>query len=438
MDWDLPDQRLEARAQLCTERIRDNPDLSFPDIFSATGELLGFYRFVNNERVNDSNLGASCFERTKHLCRRKRDILVLHDTTVVQPSISVGDFGPVHKSRASKGFLSHLSLAVASNGQRVIMGPCGLFNWTRQRTKIKNEHSRWLEQVKQSEECFTQGQAIHIMDREGDSFYNLHWMKEKGYRFIIRSCHDRRLSYGQKLLDFVETIPVIAEKVVPINRRQDSVSAKARLIHPPREFRLASLSVSTESIEILNSKRSPEVKGLPPTISTNLIRVFEANPPPGEKPIQWILLTSEPINSKSKVLKIVEFYKRRWLIEEFFKVLKTGCRLEERQLESEQSWYNVLMLLLVVATDVLNLRVSEDQRVSEAHRGPFSLAEFRILKQMAKKYHLPIKTHSDAIMVIAKMGGHIINKKYSPGWLVICRGYEKLTYMSIGYELAHQ
>lgn len=51
MEWDLLDSRLERRAQLCFDRIRQNPDFSFPGIFSDPGELLGFYRFINNDRL---------------------------------------------------------------------------------------------------------------------------------------------------------------------------------------------------------------------------------------------------------------------------------------------------------------------------------------------------------------------------------------------------
>lgn len=78
MEWDLPDHRLETRAQLCVDRIRSNPDLSFPDIFTDPSELLGFYRFINNAHVDYGNLCAAYFEKTKKLCHNHKDILVLH------------------------------------------------------------------------------------------------------------------------------------------------------------------------------------------------------------------------------------------------------------------------------------------------------------------------------------------------------------------------
>lgn len=437
MEWDLPDHRLGIRAQLCMDRIRSNPDLSFPDIFTEPKELLGFYRFINNSHVDYNSLGATYFDKTKKQCQNKKDILVLHDTTIVQPTRTSNGLRPVYKSKDSKGFLCHLSLAVASQGQRVIMGPSGIYNWTRKKIKASNEHLRWFEQVKNSEECFVAKQVIHIMDREGDSFYNLHHLNKAGYRFVVRSCHDRLVPSGQKMLELITSTQVIANKTVTINQRPDSELEKKRWIHPPRETRTAKLSISAQALEIVNSRRTKDINCLPATTSVNMVRVFEQDPPSDERPIQWILFTSEPIKTNDDVLSIVEAYKRRWLIEEFFKVLKTGCRLEERLITSEETWYNVITLLLEVATSILNLRVSDNKNLTTKNPEPFSVSEYKILKQMAKKYRLPLITTNDAMMVIAKMGGHIINKKYSPGWLVLCRGYEKLLYMAIGYSLGH-
>ncbi len=210
MEWDLPDHRLGIRAQLCMDRIRSNPGLSFPDIFSEPRELLWFYRFINNAHIDYNSLGATYFDKTKKQCRNKKDILVLQDITIVQPTRALNGLRYIYKSKDSKGFLCHLSLAVVRHGQRVIMGPCGIYNWTRKKIKASNEHLRWFEQVKNAEECFVAKQANHIMDREGDSFYNLCHLKKAGYRFVVTSCHDRVVSSGEKMLELITSTQVIA------------------------------------------------------------------------------------------------------------------------------------------------------------------------------------------------------------------------------------
>jgi hypothetical protein len=235
MVWDLPDKRLEERAQLCLERIYVNPDSSFPDIFFTRSELLGFYRFINNEKINYPTLFDSYLEQTRQNCREEDEVLVLHDTTIVKPARSVKGLRPVNKSKSSQGFLSHLSLAVKRSGPRVVLGPSGILNWTRHPRKSHNEHLRWFEQVKKSEECFKSSQAIHIMDREGDSYYNLCQLTESKIRFIIRSCHDRRLGDGQKMMEFISSVSTVAEKTVSLSRRKKSPLKIKGTIHPPRE-----------------------------------------------------------------------------------------------------------------------------------------------------------------------------------------------------------
>lgn len=180
------------------------------------------------------------------------------------------------------------------------------------------------------------------------------------------------------MLELITSTQVIANKTVTINQRPDSDLEKKRSIYPPRETRTATLNISAQTLEIVNSRRSKDIKKLPPALSVNMVRVFEVDTPYGEDPIQWILFTSEPIKTKENVLQIAEAYKRRWLIEEFFKVLKTGCRLEERLMMSEEAWYNVLTLLLEVATHILNLRVCEEKNLTAKDSGPFSNSELNI------------------------------------------------------------
>lgn len=438
MDWEFLDSRLEKRAQLCFERIQKNPEFSFPRIFADPGELLGFYRLINNERLEYGAILDTFLDDTKTRANGHKDVLILHDTTIVAPSRKVvKGLGPIYKKASSLGFLSHLSLAVASDGPRVILGPCGLYNWTRNKKKSKNEHLRWFNQVQESEGCISSHQAIHIMDREGDSYYNLCQLQSKGYRFVIRSCHDRKLLTGGKLSDFIEKVPMIADKTVSVGARKTSPFEKGRTIHPPRESRIAELQIAAGTVEIPNTRYGGETKSLPSTVKLNVVTLLEVAPPKGQKAIEWTLLTSEPIHTKAQVLKIIDSYKRRWLIEEFFKTLKTGCRLEERLMESDKAWYNVLTLFLGIATHILNLRVTDDKKINSKDHVPFSDGEFAILKVQAKRHHLPLKSLNDALLVIGKMGGHIIYKKHPPGWRVLCQGYETLLSMVEGYNAYH-
>ena len=91
-------------------------------------------------------------------------------------------------------------------------------------------------------------------------------------------------------------------------------------------------------------------------IALNVVRVFEPEPPEGVKPIEWLLCTSEPISTSEEVARIIDWYRARWLIEEFFKALKTGCAFEKLRLEKRTSILNAFAIYLPVAWRLLRLR----------------------------------------------------------------------------------
>ena len=273
------------------------------------------------------------------------------------------------------------------------------------------------------------------MDREGDSYRNICQMQYEGYHFIIRGLHDRRLLPKSHLMEFMADVPVMSVKTVKLNQRKESRFAKRMLVHPPRVARTAQLSITASTLTIGKTHfcRSRE---FPSSLTLNVVQALERNPPKGEKPVEWTLLTSEPITNTKAVLSVIEYYRRRWFIEEFFKGLKTGCKIEQRQLITPRAWYNTLLLFLDVVTEILNLRVSSSQIINAKKPNPFSKVQYQVLKKMAATHNLPCKTTTDAMLIIAKMGGFIINNKNGPGWITLSRGYKLLITLSKGYVLA--
>jgi predicted ATP-dependent Lon-type protease len=259
-------------------------------------------------------------------------------------------------------------------------------------------------------------------------------MVSLGFRFVIRLAHDRLVEEDEahRLFEFMSTSkPVDCERTVELSRRKASLYLKAAKIHPARDFRVAKLSITASEVKFKKGGRAD--KTLPSTLTVNVVRVFEKNPPKGEKPIQWFLATTEPIETMEQILNIVDYYRKRWLIEEFFKALKTGCRLEDRLLESAESWHKVLVMFLPIAANLLNLRELKANELEKSNI--FSHAEIKILKIQARKYKMPIKTVEDAKMVIARIGGYA-NRQWPPGWIILGRGYDDLRAWAKGYQLA--
>jgi IS4 transposase len=94
----------------------------------------------------------------------------------------------------------------------------------------------------------------------------------------------------------------------------------------------------------LTLRRPNRRVSLPELLRLNVVRVWEPEPPPGEPAVEWVLLTTEPIATLEDLLRIVDRYRSRWVIEEFFKAIKTGCSYEQRQLGDYESLVNALAL----------------------------------------------------------------------------------------------
>ena len=174
---------------------------------------------------------------------------------------------------------------------------------------------------------------------------------------------------------------------------------------------------------------------MPASSSLNLVHVVETLPPRGLEPVHWMLATREPIDTAEQVEEVVDFYRARWVIEKFFKALKTGCAYEKRQLESARTLVNALAVFVPVAFRLLYLRALTHHTPRASARRLFTPAQLSVLRATAKR-RLPTRiTARQAFLAVAALGGHIKNNG-EPGWLVLGRGYEKLLYGEFIWKLA--
>jgi hypothetical protein len=176
-------------------------------------------------------------------------------------------------------------------------------------------------------------------------------------------------------------------------------------------------------------------KGSSQSLSVNIVSVREVKAPRHEEPVAWLLITTEPVDDERQILKVVDCYRGRWRIEEFFKALKTGCAFEKHQLDSKQTLLNALALFVPVAWHLLRLRTAARSTETSAARTVLDDEQLIVLRR-ASRSPLP-KTLSarDALLAIAGLGGHLPSNG-EPGWQVLGRGYQDLLMMVAGYRLA--
>jgi len=171
-----------------------------------------------------------------------------------------------------------------------------------------------------------------------------------------------------------------------------------------------------------------------------VVYASETNPPAGEPPIEWRLLTTEPIDSTDQVLRIVEWYRTRWLIEEFFKCLKTGCAYEKRQLESLNTLLVALALLAPIVWQLLLMRHLAREVPNTKATVALTARQIAILRTALDGQQLDARPSiRDALLAAARLGGHL-RQNGEPGWIVLTRGMQKLLCMEAGWvaaEAAH-
>ena len=199
--------------------------------------------------------------------------------------------------------------------------------------------------------------------------------------------------------------------------------------YPARRKRPARLSLAATEIVL-----APLITtGCPPRLTLSLVHVFELGPPTGEPAVEWLLLTNLSVATPDALEFVVDTYQARWIVEEYFKALKTGCQYEQRQLGSAHALLNAVAVLVPVAWRLLLLRhlAREDgQRPATDALTPVQVA---VLKATAKKPLPACPSVRDALLAVAALGGHIKNNG-EPGWQVLERGFRDLLILELGWR----
>jgi hypothetical protein len=447
----LGDPRRTRRACRVVAKLARRPSAALPAVLASEAEIEGAYRLMNNARVTFEALVEAHAEGTQERARMAGRVLVIHDTTdCVFPELDVEELGYLQTGKA--GFRLHVSLVLDAGHWRRPLGVISAETIHRpKRTRVEKadrrkvsgpetakwadrEFMRWSRGVAETEKRLKGCEAIHIGDRETDSFEFMAELVAANQRFIFRvRVPERRSRSAAGTEQSWSTVRVLANAAtgvlcrnVPLARRLAKSAPQARRTHPAREEREAKLEFAATKIEI---PRPQYLKApAPATLALNLIRVFEPQPPAGEEPVEWLLYTTEPIDSPEDIERVVDYYRTRWAIEEFNAALKGGCAFEARQFESRAALLNMLALSLPVACELLWLRSrarsSPDAPASEV----MSPLQLRILRELGPRPLPDDATAAQALFALAGLGGHI-KSNGPPGWKILQRAMmELLTY----------
>lgn len=434
----LGDRRRNKRLERIALELARDPGLSFPEAMGSEGQLEALYRFLNNDEVTFETVHAPHAEQTRSRCHAHDQVLVLHDTTVLKFNGDREGLGRIQQAGGARGFLLHASLAVTPT--RTPLGVLRAEPWARTaptrsdrnqrhvRADPQRESLRWGRAVRACEDLLgTSTRAIHVMDREGDNYDLFSELEAARARYVIRLANNRKLvGEREKLKQVVGRADCLFRREVRVSTRG---AGRPHDRHAARHAREATLAVSAMAVEL--SRSSNFAPGSPPSLKVNVVTVTERDCPGGEEPIAWYLVTNEPIATAEQVAAVVDAYRARWVVEELFKALKTGCQIEKRQMESYGALRIALALFLPIAVRLLALRDAARSE-PDAPCAALSARQLQLLRACGKRPLSATPSNQEVFLALAALGGHL-RSNGPPGWMVLGRAYDKLLILERGW-----
>lgn len=430
----IKDLRLKNRLYNSMLQISNNPSKSHPEQFETWAELNGFYRLINNEKISFNFLMDPYFNTVKEKVDKLNKVLIIHDTSTLTYSshTKIKGINPIHPNNADdKGLLLHTSLAIDADNKNII----GIINQkpfnrvpknkTLKRGKQhilskKPESDVWSELVNNIGRSNTDTQYIHIGDRGSDMHVFFNTCLSNNSDFLIRAKHNRKLTNHTRenpmnFIDKLKKLPILDTQIVEIPVKGTSKKRKVTL-----NISYSKYHIKTPQHRSINNM---EVYG---------IRVWEDTI---DGSLEWFLTTSIPIKDIKEAWVLVDYYKSRWIIEEYHKCLKTGCNIENRNFSNKNKIENVLGILSPIACKLLCIK-----HISKAN--PNKLAKEYIDKSLLlvltkyKKLSFDTITIKEFYHNVANLGGFLMRKHDgNPGWITLWRGWNTLLIMLKGVKL---
>ena len=434
------DKRLNDRFLSICENMANSIGSTIPDICEDWAQAKATYRFLSNDRVSEAEILEGHFNSTKRRIEACTEpVLILHDTTeFTYKRTGEHELGLVHRTKLKgraglveytlRGILMHASLAVTPEG--LPLGLSSVKFWTRNEFKgtnalkrkinptrvpiEKKESYRWIQNLRDTSSLIENpDRFIHIGDRENDIYEFFTEAENIGTNFVIRACVNRLADdstisdiLGQEDPSFTRQISFIDQNNREISTRI-AVTFKKMEIHPPigKEGRYHSLDLI-------------------------FINAREVGQPVDRDPINWNLITNISAQSSDDIWTMINWYKRRWSIEIYFKVLKTICRAEDSKLRASDRLARLIAILSVMSWRIHWLTMLSREEDKIPMKIAFSPLEISILEKVVpqKKSEMRKTTAQYYLRKVAQLGGYLARASDPPpGPLVIWRGLMKLS-----------
>lgn len=348
-----------------------------------------FTRFLRNPSVTPAEMAAFAAQATAGRVLG-REVVAIQDTSELvlggRRAREQG-YGPVGKGGGLGGLLLHPTLAVdAETGELIGLVDAQIWNRTggkpasrRKRKTADKESQRWLTGTARAGEVLASAASItSVSDREGD-IYEQFALRPSNVQLIVRACQNRCIEVdgeeppGGLLFSFIDAL---AEQ----GRQARTIPAA-----PGRKARAAELAIRFAPVALCKPTNGT-ADDLPATVAVTCVEVRETTQPADSDPIHWRLLTTHPVSHPGDAWRIVDLYRRRWLIEEFFRTLKTaGFDIEAAEIGDPQAMMNFVGAATVAAVTIMQLVQARDGTTSQVIADAFDPSDQPILEALSAK-----------------------------------------------------
>jgi hypothetical protein len=459
---DLGDERLDARFRVLLDRMSLKPSLKFNAACRGKAEVQAAYRFVNHPGIDGDAVLRPHRDATLARMRQCPVVLVAQDTTEIdltRRNERVAGAGPLGEGGGRLGFYLHPLLALTPD--RLPLGLVGAEAWARdpaglarpqkqkaarrKRTPIEGKESfRWLEGYRACREAAREcpgTRVVCLSDSEGDIYECIAEGQapaaEAGRRaeWIVRACKDRSLADagGAGLFDAVAAGPALARFTLLVSKREPT-TGDGRKRRRPRQERRARVTVRSGRVTLRGPSRPG---GRLPDVAVNAVLVREEGPPEGAEAVEWLLLTSLPVGTAEEASLVAEYYCGRWEAEVYFRVLKSGCRVESSQLETAEGFRVYLALQMIVAWRVLYVLMLGRECPEVPCECVLEPDEWRAVYAVVKGQAPPQEAPplGDVVPLIAALGGHLGRKGDGPpGPKAMWLGMQRMADLALGWR----
>lgn len=450
---DLGDERRVKRLITYAASQANDPEGSTNRVSAGSDAAAeGAYRLLRNCVVDPKAIDEGAFESVARRCDERRTVLCIQDTSSVEFKHK-----PLRKMVAEPGcptgFLVHSALMVDAETREVI-GVIDQERWIRdidrrddeataKRGYEEKESYKWEASDERVRRLLKNPKAmITVCDREADIYEYIAAKVDNDERFLVRAKVDRETGSGNSLWAEMASAPVLGQKVVTVSQR--GPSDQERKTRPARPARIVTLDIHTKQVFIAAPRASQSDGSL---IPINVVYVIETNPPEGSEPLKWRLLTTESIETFEQVLHLVGFYEQRWIIEEFHKCWKTGCRAEDRAFQSFDAVERFLAISCHIAIRILQLHRLAQLSPDASCLAVFDEEELVCLQAIvsdqpsskSKKVPQAPKTAKEVLVAIARLGGWRDTKNTGRiGWQTLWEGWCRFRESWRGWRLARR